>query len=70
MIGTKKCFVTQTIDFFLDVHNSRFEVGYHQMVDRRMREGLVDFLREDLLSLFENRYVGSEHNALRRAKIY
>ena len=61
-----KCFVTKTIDFFLDVQDSRFEVSYHRIVDRRMREGLVDFLREDLPSLFEHRYVGSQHNALRR----
>ena len=62
-VARSKSFVTKTINFFLDVQNSRFEVNYHWIVDRRIRERLVDFLLEDLLSLFEYRYVGLQHNA-------
>ena len=60
-----KILVTQTINFFFEIQNSRFEVGYHRIIDRRMRERLIDFFLEDLLSLFEYRYVGLQHKALR-----
>jgi|SRR5262245_28178323 len=58
-----KSFVTKTADFFLDVQNSRFEVGDHRIVDRRMGESLADFFLEDPLSLFEYRNVGLQHDA-------
>ena len=45
-----KGFVTQPVNFFFDVYESRFEFGDHRINDRRMREHLVDFLLEDLLS--------------------
>ena len=64
-----KILVTQTINFFFEIQNSRFEVGYHRIIDRRMRERLIDFFLEDLLSLFEYRYVGLQHKALRLTKI-
>jgi hypothetical protein len=59
-----KCFVAKTINFFLDVQDSRFEVGYHRIIDRRMGKRLVNLPFEDLLSLFEYRYVGLQHEAL------
>ena len=34
-----------------------------------MRERLIDFFLEELSSLFEDRYVGSQHEALRLAKV-
>src|SRR5262245_20722719 len=64
-----KCFVTKAINFFFDVYDSRFEVGDHRVIDWRMRESLIDFVLEDLLSLFEDRNVGLQHEALRLAKI-
>ena len=48
-----KILVTQTINFLFEIQNSRFEVGYHRIVDRRMRERLIDFFLEDLFSLFD-----------------
>jgi hypothetical protein len=64
-----KYFVAKAINFFFDVYDSRFEVGDHRIIDRRMRERLMDFLLEDLLSLLEDRNVGLQHEALRLAKI-
>ena len=43
-----KYLVTQTINFLFEIQNSRFEVGYHRIIDRRMRERLIDFFLEDL----------------------
>ena len=60
-----KYLVSKTIDFFFDVYDSRFEVGYHRIIDGRMRQRLIDFFLEELSSLFEDRYVGSQHEALR-----
>jgi hypothetical protein len=68
MIRNKR-FAAKAINFFFDVYDSRFEVGYHRIIDRRMAERLIDFFLEDLLSLFEDRYVGLQHEALRLAKI-
>jgi hypothetical protein len=64
-----KYLVSKTIDFFFDVYDSRFEVGYHRIIDGRMRQRLIDFFLEELSSLFEDRYVGSQHEALRLAKV-
>jgi hypothetical protein len=64
-----KYFVAKAINFLFDVYDSRFEVGDHRIIDRRMRERLMDFLLEDLLSLLEDRNVGLQHEALRLAKI-
>ena len=64
-----KYFVAKAINFFFDVYDSIFEVGDHRIIDRRMRERLIDFLLEELLSYLEDRYVGLQHEALRLAKV-
>jgi hypothetical protein len=57
--------MAKTIDFFFDVYNSRFEVGYHRIFDGRIRQRLINFFLEDPSSFFEDRYVGLQHEALR-----
>jgi len=63
-------FVTETINFFFDVQESRFEIADHWIVDRRVTKRLVDLLLEDFLALFKYRNVGAQHDAFSRlAKI-